>query len=814
MMPTPRPRSSDLAPTRSIRARRWLMVARVVVGIESLAPRLVRLGALWVLVVTAGWLGLGATLSPWSLGMAQFLILALSGAILLRDLEGWRWPGPRQALRRLQRDSALSHRPLETLHDRPASSAPGLDVVWERHQNIARERIGTLHLRGPHLGRILRQADPRGLRHGLALVLLVAAMAAWGQWPQRLRDMVIPRELGVASAQLQAQLVPPGYSGLSPIVLRPDQRGVLVAPADSTLDVSVLADHGARPSLDMPGGGFLPMPGAPDQGYRLRLPVLESGTAQLNQGARVLGQWSLQIMAKTPPVISWITPPQITPSLSMQIEAKVSDRWGLAQIQAVVSDVEGDVNRPAVTLDLPRPPTLHGGDQSIGAFHDLTGTTLAGRKVRVVLRATNTAGLVGESLPAEITLPERVFNHPLAQALASLRARLLTKGESERAMAANALVGLSTQPERYGRDKAIGLALRAAGMRLWLNRTPRALVQAAGILWPVAVRLEEGASGQSRQRLGAAQEALQRALDNPQDIQAMQRAFEELEQALGEHLRVMAAEWAARGALPADTLPPAAAVITPQQLSSMLTDAWLRARSGDHDGAMRRLQELRQMLDQLSLGEPSSDASASRPLPRWVPELGKLVQDQDDLNRRTDSALRAAHSGADMKNHDRIARGELAREQESLRGRLGDVLAQVMRDVGKDSSVPDSLGQAERAMKAAGDLLTDQDAAGAQAAQGVAVQALREGLDHLRTQASATENGGQQRDPNQMGGGRDPLGRLRHGLGAGSDGAGRIPDSSAVHRLRPWIEELRRRASDPARAPEERDYLNRLLSPF
>lgn len=43
------------------------------------------------------------------------------------------------------------------------------------------------------------------------------------------------------------------------------------------------------------------------------------------------------------------------PSLSMQIEAKVSDRWGLAQIQAVVSDVEGDVNRPAVTLDLPRP---------------------------------------------------------------------------------------------------------------------------------------------------------------------------------------------------------------------------------------------------------------------------------------------------------------------------------------------------------------------------------------------------------------------------------------------------------------------------
>jgi hypothetical protein len=59
---------------------------------------------------------------------------------------------------------------------------------------------------------------------------------------------------------------------------------------------------------------------------------------------------------------------------------------------------------------------------------------------------------------------------------------------------------------------------------------------------------------------------------------------------------------------------------------------------------------------------------------------------------------------------------------------------------------------------------------------------------------------------------RDPLGRLRGGVG--DNGDTRVPTEVERARSREILNELRRRAQDPRRPEAERQYLRRLLDRF
>ncbi len=61
---------------------------------------------------------------------------------------------------------------------------------------------------------------------------------------------------------------------------------------------------------------------------------------------------------------------------------------------------------------------------------------------------------------------------------------------------------------------------------------------------------------------------------------------------------------------------------------------------------------------------------------------------------------------------------------------------------------------------------------------------------------------------------RDPLGRGYLGRGYADDGRTKVPDEADLQRSRDILDELRRRASEFARPPIERDYIRRLLRRF
>jgi len=60
----------------------------------------------------------------------------------------------------------------------------------------------------------------------------------------------------------------------------------------------------------------------------------------------------------------------------------------------------------------------------------------------------------------------------------------------------------------------------------------------------------------------------------------------------------------------------------------------------------------------------------------------------------------------------------------------------------------------------------------------------------------------------------DPLGRPLDQAGSMAGGTVKIPDQSDLARAREILEELRRRAGEAQRAPEELDYIDRLLKQF
>ena len=157
----------------------------------------------------------------------------------------------------------------------------------------------------------------------------------------------------------------------------------------------------------------------------------------------------------------------------------------------------------------------------------------------------------------------------------------------------------------------------------------------------------------------------------------------------------------------------------------------------------------------------------------------------------------------------------LAQTQEALRRALADV----MRRLGENGEIPQSLGDADQAMRDAGQALGNGRADQATDPQGRALEGLRDGaqeaLDQLGGQAQAL-NQGDRRGQGQVNRpeGEDPFGR-RYGDGrAQSDEQTGIPGEAAVKRAREILRQLRERSSDPSRSYQERDYLERLLDRF
>ncbi|HET8726567.1 MAG TPA: DUF4175 family protein, partial [Alphaproteobacteria bacterium] len=156
----------------------------------------------------------GAVLAGFALCLVLSLYLGLRGVSL---------PDGNQARRRLEQDSNLRHRPLTGLRDVQAlgSADAGSRALWRLHRERLRQAARHWRVRLPVPG--LAARDPVGGRALLALTLVVAAVAGWGDWAGRFERALTPSFQSASAAPppaLDLIITPPAYTGAAPIFLR------------------------------------------------------------------------------------------------------------------------------------------------------------------------------------------------------------------------------------------------------------------------------------------------------------------------------------------------------------------------------------------------------------------------------------------------------------------------------------------------------------------------------------------------------------------------------------------------------------------
>jgi uncharacterized protein DUF4175 len=248
--------------------------------------------------------------------------------------------------------------------------------------------------------------------------------------------------------------------------------------------------------------------------------------------------------------------------------------------------------------------------------------------------------------------------------------------------------------------------------------------------------------------------------------------------------------------------------LSSEDLKRFLDRARELARTGARDQARDLLAQMQELLENLRSASPMDMKS---------PE-GRSLNAMQDLMRRQQQLLDRSFRRSRDPNAQ-PAPGDAA-EQDRLRRALGDM----MRKLGEQGDIPQSMERADRAMQGAVDALKNGQ-------PGQAIGPQTDALDALQQSARAfAEKMMQGYDPSAFGDSgdgpnpaarRDPFGRFApddHGTGGFDENGqlrmGKSNEDYAIERARAILQELRRRAGEADRPPLERDYIDRLLKEF
>lgn len=871
---------TDWEPPAGLASKR--AVARAVLWFEQVWPAAwPALGVVGVFAAAA-LLDVPALLGPWARALLFPVTLALAAGLSWWGLRRVRPPEAGVVDRRLERASGLAHRPLAALEDGPATSTPEAEAVWRVHRERMRQQVARIRLFAPRPG--LPGRDRRALRLLVLLALAAAAVVAGRDGPHRLWAGMapgLPQGAAAPGTVVQAWMTPPAYTGLPPVFLQPGVAGQVAVrvPTGSRLTVSVTGGR-AAPSLAFGGEetGFTELDASSWQAER---EIAGSGALQVMRSGQALASWPIEVTADHPPIIAFSEPPGPAvsggrPTLQTRMAWRAEDDYGVASVQAEIR-LAARPDAPPIVAALPI-----GGSprQARGAFvRDLTPHPWAGLPVLARVSAKDAAGQTGKSEDAPLVLPERTFTNLAARALIVIRKQLSLAPE-ERQPARQAVDAIADRPDLFEEASGIYLNLRAVASLLARGRGQEAVDEAQERLWQIAVALEEGTSERTAKALEQARQAVRDALeerranpDNPAKQAELEKRNQELREAIERHLEALN-EQARRenGALPFD---PASPQLSPEALDRMAQEMEKSAREGRMDDAKREMAELEKLLEQLQNARPEhGEQREQRNAERR--KQGRQQQDAvQDMVRREGDLLDSSRNRAEtrsprpMPGQPAPAEGatpgaqppqtESAREQDGKRQRaMRRALGELMQRFGDlTGQIPAPLGEADTAMRDAGQALADgRDPAAAAAAQR-AIEALQKGGREMGQQMARQFGPGQQPGEGEEGqdeagdepgaGGqgdaaqgdrdgqrtgpqqgeqqgqnrrrtsrRDPLGRPLQDGASGSEEAGdvRVPDAMEEARTRALQEELRRRGAERTRPQPELDYIDRLLKPF
>ena len=766
-----------------------------------------------------------------------------------RAYQAWRDPTDEEARARLAADSHLDTGSFDALRDQPTRYDPFSMALWARERERAAERAEKVRA-GPTRAR-LDDYDPFRLRFVLAIGLVAAFIWAGVQAPDRMARAFLPDPgplLGDSEMAVEAWLTPADYTHAAPISLSDVIGQRVTTPPSVTAMVRVTGPAGA-PLLVFQGRGGrreARFTRAADGAWEAQLELPGAGQLRIVR-FHTRAFWRIAPAPDAAPTAAFAAPIDILPEEHLALSYRAADDFGvrrmvlrvrplkppegLHQADPVDTEIESQAGDPRET------------EQDIEV--DVAAHPYAGMEVEARVVAIDALGQEGVSDPLRVTLPERVFLQPLAQAAIEIRRHILAERRAYRAArpvreetiedpslsidgqrievrnydrrpnlqrapegvrhAARLIDALTMMPEDgYFRDLAVYLGLRTARAELAVAAEIGDTDLAADTLWRTALRAEYGGAGDARRALDEAQRLLAEALAAGAPQERINQLLEALRRATENYMQALAAEALRNGETvnqedTEDTLQ-----LSGADIESLLREVERLSREGRNAEAQAMLALLSSILANMQMnldaaqsGEGGSD-EGDQALQQSMDELSGAMGEQRALRDETQQS----QSGEGGQSG-----GQLADRQSRIREGLAQ--AQRMADDAGAAASSD-LDEAGEAMRRAEDALRRGDLGAAEAAQDAALENLREGAEALAAEMRARDEEGREAgDAGETG--RDPLGRSINGA---ADSEGTVPNTTDPVRAREIYDEIRRRAQDPNRPEAEREYLRRLMDRF
>ncbi len=679
------PNASAPHPRPRYKAR--LLRARLVLLWEQLWRGLWPGTGIVALVLAASLFDLWSVLPNILHGLLLLVALCALGAALWQGFRRFRFPSREEAMRRLEADSGLSHRPLAALDDRLAAGRgdPASESLWQAHRARLAENLEHLRLAKP--APLLSRRDPFALRFLVLLVLGTGALVAGRDWDQRL-DQSLRFGFGEGTGQairLDAWINPPAYTGAAPVFLlegaEPNASAAptpVGAPQGSTLVVRVYGAQRAPRMSFVPSGTRRATEkrlSAQQEGvFAIEQVLRQDGVVTVRRGARTLARFSLSLKPDLPPKVALTEPIRTTRQGVLRLDYRVQDDFGVTAVALRLRKADAEA-RAAEVVQVPLSlPSQRTRDAKLQAYVDLTAHAWAGLPVTLELAAKDEAGQEGISARVTLTLPERQFTDPLARALIEQR-KHLGRDPSRAHEVARFLEAATLAPERFIPDASLYLGLRAAYWRLTERSDKEAIAETGDLLWQIAVSLEEGDRARAEDALSAARKDLMDALARNAPEDEIERLISALKDALDRYLATLQEEAQralAEGRMPA-MLPSGAHVISRADFDRLLEAIGNLSRTGARDAARELLAGLDDVLQNLSTNFASGpapgtpEAAANDALQALSELIGKERGLMDDTFRQSMT------SGEDGKPAPQQNR-KLGDRQNELRQTLGGLL--------------------------------------------------------------------------------------------------------------------------------------------
>jgi uncharacterized protein (TIGR02302 family) len=803
---------------------------------EKLWPRV------WLPLSIAGVFVLLSAFEIWQLLPPRVHLVLLQAfgvafALSFLPLLFWRRPSREKSFARLEKASALDHRPLTAFNDTLLQENPSPETVtlWKAHRSRAAQALKKLKAGAPHPR--IDKYDPFALRAALLLMLLAAGIWAWDDLGSRVQAaFTVPDIPASAGVRIDAWISPPDYTKKEPFVLadKPGKEAIAV-PQGSALTVKINAPDAAGYQVTLGNGTdsqVLEPSGQSGMAYAEYTQTVErSSTLSIRRSFGSERSWALSIVPDRAPEIRFAGPVEVSPRGVMLFKYAVEDDYGVVSAEARIERAapeapKGDDGKtaeapvqigkpPSFRLSLPRAPIKSAEGKT---YQDLTAHPWAGLPVVITLAARDEAGHTGYSAARGIILPERHFTKPLAKAIAGQRRALVEDPRDALRVAANLnALGISAADE--GIAASIYLNLRSAQFRLRAPLAAEEIESVVDQLWDIATRIEDGDLSATERELRAAQEKLKDALESGAPPAEIQKLMAELRQALSRYLQALAEQRSKKDGRAVAA--PDAKVISPQDLQRMLDKIESLAKTGSAAAAAQMLNQLRDILESVQAGGSGGSGTDREDAEKMkqLQQLTDIMRQQQQLLDRTfraaqdgDSGQNAGSPGGSKSKELGQSKGEaqgnasLKERQDRIQEQLQDLLGQSQGARGEDRA-QSKLREAESAMGASSDALGQDDLGEAGDQQSRALEAMRQSARNLAEQMMRG-NGRERRDGYANG---DPLGRR----GNERDDSTEKPEiGNSMQRAREILDELRKRLGQPGRPPVELDYLERLAKPY